>query len=142
MLMIVMFKSIPDLNRTLSDFKVQNMVYQSFKIDSLKRETLFSTTYDRTLILKMTDGSKWNISRVYSKYFDELKDKKNIGKKYSLYVHDDDDNYPSQVLIENKMVYSIKENTEWNYILILLFLVLVYFCVSAFRENNIVLKTK
>ena len=62
------YLAIPEAISKLIDFKKKTKVFESFEIDSLERKRLFKTTYDRTLILKMSDGTKWNISNMYSEF--------------------------------------------------------------------------
>jgi hypothetical protein len=133
------FVSIPDLKSNLNDYEKRTKIYKSFEIDTLVRNRLFRTTYDRTLILEMTDGTKWSISKVFSKYFDELKDSKNIGKKYTLYVSSETDEYPSQVEIDNKIIYNIKSVSYYNYFIIIATLILMYF---SYKELNVNRKIK
>ena len=128
------FVSIPDLKSNLNNYEKRTKIYKSFEIDTLVRNRLFRTTYDRTLILEMTDGTKWSISKVFSKYFDELKDSKNIGKKYTLYVSSETDEYPSQVEIDNKIIYNIKSVSYYNYFIIIATLILMYF---SYKELNV-----
>lgn len=129
------YLAIPEATSKLSDFKKKTKVFESFEIDSLEKKRLFKTTYDRTLILKMSDGTKWNISNMYSEFFKELKSEKNIGKKYSFYVKTETDFYPSQVEIENKIVYNLKTSNKYNYIIIILTFILIYFCVSEIKKK-------
>ncbi|SFA85718.1 hypothetical protein SAMN05660845_0654 [Flavobacterium swingsii] len=130
------FVSIPYLKSNLSDYDKKTKIYNSFEIDTLVRNRLFRTSYDRTLILKMSDGTKWSVSKVFSKYFDELKDSKNIGKKYTLYVSSETDESPSQIEIENKIVYSIKSVSYYNYFIIIATLILVYFSYQEMKNTR------
>ncbi len=131
------FISIPDVKSNLSDYIKKTKTYESYEIDSLKRTRLFKTTYDRTLILKMTDGTKWNISRVYSKYFDELRAESNVGKKYTLYVSSETDEYPSQIEIEDKVIYNIKSVSSYNYFIIVATLILIFFSYVELRTKKV-----
>jgi len=130
------FGSIPNLKSNLSDYEKKTKIYKSFEIDTIVRNRLFRTTYDRTLILNMTDGTKWNVSKVFSKYFDELKDSNNIGKKYTLYVSSETDDSPSQIEIENKIIYNIKSVSYYNYVIIIATLILMFFSYQELKKSR------
>lgn len=113
---------IPNLSSDLSEYNYEIKTLEDSRIDVREYYKLFTKSTERTLVLIMTDKTEWYISRQYSDYWDELKSKNNIGKKYKLYLAFNTSYYynPIQIEIEDDVVYGISVGLFWGYMLLIL----------------------
>jgi hypothetical protein len=142
MLFISIFFIIPNLSNDLSDYTKNGEIYKSSKIEVTETKKLLSTKKKYTLVLTMENGSEWVFDSQFSDYWEKLKDTNNIGKKYTFYSGTLVGSNPSQVEIENKIVYNLRTLDKYKYFMLLLTLVgtvisLIDYCKHIKRKSKV-----
>ena len=120
MFLLSIFFVIPNLSNNLSDYTKDTKIFKSSRIDTEERKKGFSTIEIETLILTMQDGTEWEFAEQYSEYWNELSDTSNVGKRYTFYSGNIVGLNPSQVEIENKVVFNLKTLHTSKYIILLI----------------------
>jgi hypothetical protein len=117
------FFVIPNLSTDTKDYNSKTKIIESSRIDEEERTGKgFQKRVEYTLVLVMSDKTELKFSdSEYSKYFEELKSSKNFGEKIKYYSRNNGETMnPSQVEIDGKIVYNLKERMNSKYLLILL----------------------
>jgi len=123
------FSIVPNLKYQLSDFDKTTKIlkstdYESYKYNSKKwknrgsgagfrSETRENTGY--TLVLTMTDNSKYEIGNDKAKYFTKIT--KNEGKDFIIYT-ESNNKTPMQLEIDNKVIYDIHDTNLFSYFIL------------------------
>lgn len=113
------FFIIPNLSTNTKDYNSKTKIIESSRIDEEER---IGKGFEYTLVLVMSDKTELKFSdSEYLKYFEELKNNQNIGKSIKYYSRNNGETMnPSQVEIDGKIIYDLKERMKSKYILILL----------------------
>ena len=108
---------IPDLTDNLKDLEKTEEVFKYSEMYYFPKPKS-PNKIEGVLVLVMESGNHWEFSESYSKYWDDLKSKINIGKRYTFYYnkyrHYNWTN-PRQVEINNKIIYGINSQDESYY---------------------------
>lgn len=133
---------LPNFNADLKDLNQENKILSSTKILTEENHSLsLPQKYITTLHLIMIDDTDLKINDEYEKFWAELQDKNLIGKnvKYYTGIHQTIDSNPTQLEVNNKIIWTEKDSLKWVYIFFLLTLCgTVYSGIDLFKY----LKTK
>ncbi|MBS7787639.1 hypothetical protein KIH23_10050 [Flavobacterium sp. CYK-55] len=127
---------IPNLSNDLDDYTKSVEFFESSKFNTIKREKGFTTLEDVELVITMQNGRKWTFTEQYDKYWEELGNPKNVGKKFTIYTKGFVDTNPSQVEIENEIVYNLQTSMPSKYLLLLLTAIFVVISVKDYRKQK------
>lgn len=129
------FIIIPNLSNNLSDYTKETKKFKNSRVDFGEKGKLLPKRPVHDLILTMEDGTEWKISSQYSEYWDELRNPKNVGKKFTFYsktllAHSN----PSQIEIDNKVVYNLKTMNITKYMLLFITLIGCAISINDYRK--------
>ena len=132
-----LFFVFPNLSSDINDYKSTSQKIKQTKIN-IRKQT-FKNDY-KTLRIILIDNTEWTINGIYSEYFKKLLDKKNIGKKIKIYSQNsllemEENNNPVQIEVDEKIIYTVKNQLYRNYILLLAEVGLLVFLFYRKRMN-------
>ena len=127
---------IPSLSNNLNDYDKSIEVMKSSRIDYTERQKGFTTIKDSELVITMQNGREWTFSTEYSDYWKEIRDSSNVGKKFVIYTQGLLDSNPSQVEIENKIIYNLSTKNKSKYIILILTIISVTYSIFSYRKHN------
>ena len=138
MIVLSIFFVIPNLSTDLKNYKEENKIIASSRIDEREYKGKFNQKrVEHTLVIVMTDQTELKFSASeYSKFFEELQNEKNIGKKIKYYLSNyiAENNNPIQVEIDNKLIYDLSERMKTKYLFLLLTLVFSTYSGNKLRQ--------
>ena len=127
MIVLSIFFVIPNLSTNLKNYKEENKIIVNSRIDEREYKGKFNQKrVDHTLVIILTDQTELKFSASeYSKFFDELENKKNNGKRIKYYLSNyiAENNNPIQVEINNKLIYGLNERMKTKYLFLILTLI-------------------
>ena len=135
LLVLVVLIVIPDLSKGIKSYNKTTKTLESSRFIEKVSYHHLHKRIRRILILTMTDNTEWYVTEVNRKSWNELQQTKYIGKNFSLYFSHEirNVNYPVQIEIENKIIYDLNDSKFYDYMLMLLVLVMI---LSSFRSYN------
>lgn len=125
MLLMCIIYIIPDLFYSLENYSKTIEIYENSRTDSILKRRRFAERLEYELVLVMKSGNEYKFAEQYSKYWKKLSDKNNYGKKYTFYTTRSHYLNPSQVEIENEVIYYISTLNKYKYSILLLTSVLI-----------------
>lgn len=138
MIFLSIFFVIPNLSSDLKNYKSDIKTIESSRIDEREYTGKYGNKkIEHTLVIIMTDQTELKFSASeYSKFFEELQNKKNIGKNIKYYHgnYTAENMNPMQVEIENKIIYEPSESAKSKYFLLLLTLGLSFYSGNKLRK--------
>jgi hypothetical protein len=130
-LMFSLFVAIPELSRDITEFHKSVETFESSKIVKVKMLIRADKDY---LIINTKEGNEFEVGRTYSKYFEKLNSKSNIGKKITFYTISETNKYPNRIEIENEIIYDTEIGNFWYYLILIATLILTYFSIEEYRK--------
>ncbi len=131
------FFVIPNLSNCLKDYTKSVGILESSRMNTTERNKGFAKIRDSELILRMQDGREWIFSEQYNKYWSELGNPNNVGKKYTIYSQGYVDSNPSQVEIENEIIYNLQTKHASKFLFILLTIICVIASINSYRKRKL-----
>ena len=131
---------VPDLSKGIKSYNKTTKTLESSRfIEKISYRRLHKRI-KRTLVLTMTDNTEWYVGEVNRKSWDELQQAKYIGKNFSLYFSHEirNVNYPVQIEIENKIIYDLNDSKFYDYMLLLLVLVMILSSLRSYNQSKII----
>ena len=130
---------IPSLSNNLNDYDKNVEVFKSSRINVIEIKKGFSSSKEYELIIKMQNGREWIFGKQYSEYWNEIGDSSNMRKTFTIYTQGLTDSNPSQIEIENKIIYNLRTlDTSKYWILILTFICSIFSVIDYrkyYKEN-------
>lgn len=113
---------LPNMSLNTSSYKSEKKILKETRIQSEASRRLFIKKNRLELVLVMTDGTEWIISREFNNYWNTLQSVENIGKTYKLYLgHNISYGHnPVQIEIDGEVIYTPNDSAKWRYILLLM----------------------
>ena len=125
---------IPNLSKDLKDYDKSVEVFKKSRINVTERQKGFSTIKDSELIITMENGREWTFSEQFENYWKEIGDSSNIGKTYIIYTRGLTDSNPSQIEIENKIIYNLGTLDKSKYLILILTFICSIFSIFDYRK--------
>ena len=140
LLVVVIIKVIPDLSKGIKSYNKTTKTLHSCRFIEKVSYHRSHKRIRKTLVLTMTDNTEWYVKGVNKKSWDELQQPKYIGKNFKLYfLHEIKKvNYPVQIEIENKVIYDLNDSKFYEYMLLLLLLVMILYSLRTFNRSKII----
>ena len=130
------FFVIPSLSKNLKDYDKSVEVFKDSRINITERQKGFSTVKDSELIIEMQNGRKWTFNKQFEEYWKEIGNSNNRGKTYVIYTRGFTDSNPSQIEIENKIVYDLQTLDESKYLILILTFICSIFSIIDYRKHS------
>jgi hypothetical protein len=127
---------IPSLSNNLNDYDKNIEVFKSSRINVTERKKGFSTTKEYELIIKMQNGREWIFSKQYDQYWNEIGDSSNVGKTFTIYTKGLTDSNPSQIEIDNKIIYDLRTLDTSKYLILILTFICSIISVIDYRKYS------
>ena len=138
MIVLSIFFVIPNLSTDLKNYKEENKIIASSRIDEREYRSKYGEKrIEHTLVIVMTDQTELKFSASeYSKFFEELQNENNIGRKIRYYLTNyiAENRNPIQVEIDNKIIYDVHERMKIKYFFLLL--TLCFSIYSGYKLNK------
>jgi hypothetical protein len=125
---------IPSLSNNLNDYDKNVEVFKSSRINVTERKKGFSSTKEYELIIKMQNGREWIFGKQYNEYWKEIGDSSNLRKTFTIYTQGLTDSNPSQIEIENKIIYDLRTLDTSKYWILILTFICSIFSVIDYRK--------
>jgi hypothetical protein len=127
---------IPSLSNNLNDYDKNIEIFKSSRIKATERQKGFSSTKEYELIIKMQNGREWIFSKQYDQYWKEIGDSSNLGKTFTIYTKGLTDSNPSQIEIDNKIIYDLRTLDTSKYLILILTFICSIFSVIDYRKYS------
>lgn len=136
LVIISMVFIIPSLSNNLNDYDKNIEVFKSSRINVTERQKGFSSTKEYELIIKMQNGKEWIFDKQYDNYWKEIGDSSNEGKTFTIYTQGLTDSNPSQIEIENKIIYDLRTLDTSKYLILVLTFICSIISVIDYRKYS------
>ena len=136
LIVISIFFVIPNLSKNLKDYDKNVEVYKKSRINVTETQKGFATVKNSELIITMENGREWTFSDEFDNYWEEIGNSSNSGKTYVIYTKGLTDSNPSQVEIENKIIYNLGTQDNAKYLILILTFICVIFSVFDYRKHR------
>jgi hypothetical protein len=127
---------IPSLSKNLKNYDKSVEIFKSSRVNIFEKGKGFSVVKDSELIITMQNGREWTFSPEYSDYWKKIGDSSNVGKKFVIYTQGLFDSNPSQVEVENKIIYNLSTKNQSKYLILFLTLISVTYSIISYRKHN------
>ena len=136
LIVISIFFVISNLSKNLKDYDKNVEVYKKSRINVTETQKGFATVKNSELIITMENGREWTFSDEFDNYWEEIGNSSNSGKTYVIYTKGLTDSNPSQVEIENKIIYNLGTQDNAKYLILILTFICVIFSVFDYRKHR------
>ncbi len=132
------FMILPNLSTDESDYSYNEAVYKKYRITETAHTKGSRTKKEKTLFLVMEDGSEYEISEDYSKYWPALCTNENIGKAVKLYHGNgiSASTNPAQIKINDNVIYGLEAMLGWNYFVLVMTVLFTVYTVYEMRKGK------
>ncbi len=136
LVVISIFFVVPNLSKNLKDYDKNVEVFKKSRINNTETQKGFSTVKHTELIITMENGREWTFSEEFENYWEEIGNSRNDGKTYVIYTKGLIDSNPSQVEIENKIIYNLGTQDNSKYLILILTFICLIFSVFDYRNHR------